>query len=224
MAALRSIADLPGPSRLPLLGNTLQLRNSSPHLTIEGWCERYGPIFRFAVGSRLMVAIADLTEINEILRDRPDGFRRWRERKQVFHELGIDAIFPAEGEDWRRQRRMAVTALNSHHLQRYFHVVRTATERLHSRVADVARDGHTFDISEELSSFAIDVTCALAFGRDPNTLERRDGEIHGHIQRLFEMLARPALLAPSAPASRSCAGPFARGAARHDQRVRAGSS
>ena len=33
-------------------------------------------------------------------------------------------VFSAEGDDWRRMRRLVVTALNSNHLQRYFEVIK----------------------------------------------------------------------------------------------------
>jgi hypothetical protein len=80
MTATRSIADLPGPRGLPLLGNALALaRASRIHLTSEGWARRYGPIARVKVGRRRIVGISDRDAINEILRDRPEGFRRWAE-------------------------------------------------------------------------------------------------------------------------------------------------
>jgi cytochrome P450 len=190
LAAARSIAELPGPSRLPLLGNAHQVRSESLHLTVEKWCERHGPIFRFDLGPRPVVAVGDLEEINRILRGRPDGFRRWREVQTVFDEMGICGVFSEEGDAWRRQRRLSVTALNSNHLQRYFHVIRTATERLHQRLKDAARDEQALEIVGELTSLTVDVTSALAFGHDLNTLERRDNQLQEHIQRTFEMLSR----------------------------------
>ena len=152
--------------------------------------ERYGPMFRFDLGPRPVVAVGDLEAINSILRDRPDGFRRWREVQTVFDEMGVTGVFSEEGDAWRRQRRLSVTALNSNNLQRYFHIIRTATERLHHRLKDAARDEQALDIVGELTSLTVDVTSALAFGHDLNTLERRDNELQGHIQRTFEMLSR----------------------------------
>lgn len=136
MTATRSIADLPGPRGLPLLGSAHRLRTAQFHTLAEQWCERFGPIFRFDLGSRRIVGIADADEINTILRARPAGFRRWREIESVAQELaGSVGVFHVEGEDWRHQRRLAVTALNSNHLQRYFDVVRTCTGRLYDRLA-----------------------------------------------------------------------------------------
>jgi len=191
MTATRSIADLPGPRGLPLLGNALQLaRASRIHLTSEGWARRYGPIVRVKVGRRRIVGISDGDAINAILRDRPEGFRRWAEQEAVFDEMGFSGVFSVEGEQWKRQRRLVVTALNSNHLNRYFHVVRTSTERLHRRLAEAARAGRVLDIQEELTSYSVDITSALAFGHDLNTLERGESELQGHIQRAFGMLAR----------------------------------
>ncbi|MGH2852588.1 MAG: cytochrome P450 [Solirubrobacteraceae bacterium] len=189
MSAARSIRDLPGPRGLPLLGNLHQTwRLGQAHLVVEEWCDRYGPIFKFRVGRRLMVAVSDVDEINRILRERPKGYRRWREIESGFAEIGFPGVFSVEGEDWRRSRRLAVTALNSNHLHRHFHVVRTATERLYRRLGQAAREGRSFDISQEFTSYSVDITSTLAFGHDLNTLERGESELQRHIARTFNML------------------------------------
>jgi cytochrome P450 len=191
MAAPRSISDLPGPRGLPVLGNVHRVRSHSLHRTAEEWAERYGPIYRFDLGPRRVVVLGDADPINAVLRDRPDGFRRWSEIRTIIEEMsGTAGVFAAEGDDWKRQRRLAVTALNSNHLQRYFEIVSTCTGRLHRRLERAARDGRPFEIGEALSSFTVDVTSALAFGHDLNTLERGDGELQGHLHRIFHMTNR----------------------------------
>ncbi|MGO9763862.1 MAG: cytochrome P450 [Solirubrobacteraceae bacterium] len=187
----RSIAELPGPRGLPLLGNALQLPTAKFHAVAEGWCERYGPICRFDVGRRRIIALADADAINTVLRDRPDGYRRWREIETVTRELaGTLGVFHVEGADWRHQRRLAVTALNSNHLQRYFDVVRTCTERLRLRLARAAADGGPVDIGRDLTAYTVDVTSTLAFGHDLNTIEQGEGELQEHIQRVFDVTGR----------------------------------
>ncbi len=192
--ATRSIADLPGPRRLPLIGNAHQLaRTSRVHLAAERWARRYGPIVRVDIGRRRIVGIADADEIHRILRERPDGFRRWRDQEIIAREMPpgtATGVFLAEGEEWKRQRRLVVTALNSNHLHRYFHVVRTSTERLHRRLTDAAHAGGALEIQRELTSYAVDITSVLAFGHDLNTLERGESELQTHIQRRFGMFAK----------------------------------
>lgn len=193
-AATRTIADLPGPRGLPVLGNALQLLPMSrAHQRAEAWYERYGPIFQFRAGSRRWVALADQEEINALLRDRPDGFRRLRELERAFEDAEFPTVFSVEGEAWKRQRRLVVRALNANHLHRHFHVIQTATERLEERLRAQARSGESFEITQPLTSFAVDVTSALVFGHDLNTLERGEVQLQRHIQRAFGMLAFRAL-------------------------------
>lgn len=190
MAAVRSIEDLPGPRGLPLIGNLHKVRPQTMHQSAEAWCEQYGPIYRFDLGPRRVVVIGDSETINEVLRERPDGFRRWSEILEINEETGYVGVFAAEGDDWRRMRRLAVTALNSNHLQRYFEVVSTCTGRLHRRLQAAASDGQPFEVGEALSSFTVDVTSALAFGHDLNTLERGDAGLQEHLHRVFQMTNR----------------------------------
>ena len=187
----RPIRDLPGPPGLPLIGNAHRVRVSRLHSILEQWCERYGPMFRFDLGPRRLLGIGDQDAINTVLRDRPDGFRRWRELETVGREVqGTVGLLHAEGEDWRRQRRLVVTALNSNHLKRYFDVVHTCTERLYGRLAKAAASGLPHEIGRDLTAFTVDVTSALAFGHDLNTLERGENQLQEHIQRIFETGAR----------------------------------
>ncbi len=191
MAATREISDLPGPGGLPLIGNAHRVRPQSMHRVAERWCERHGPMFRIDIGPRRVVVLGDSETINALLRDRPDGYRRWSEIESTAREMwGTVGVFAAEGDDWRRARRLAVTALNSNHLQRYFEIIGTCTRRLHGRLAERARDGRPFDVGELLSRFTVDVTSALAFGQDLNTLEHGDGELQQHLHRVFHMTNR----------------------------------
>jgi cytochrome P450 len=188
--AARAISDLPGPRGLPLIGNAYRLRAHSLHQTAERWCEEYGPVYRLDFGPRRIVVLGDGEAINAALRDRPDGFRRWREILEIAEEISEVGVFAAEGDDWRRMRRLAVTALNSNHLQRYFEIVSTCTGRLHRKLRAAAEDGRPFEIGRALSSFTVDVTSALAFGHDLNTLERGDGGLQEHLHRVFHMTNR----------------------------------
>ncbi len=188
--ARREIRDLPGPRGLPLLGSLHQLGLHDLHVTLEEWRERYGPLYTFRAGPRRYVVVADQEAANAILRERPQGFRRPREVESVFKEVHFHGVFSSEGEGWRRQRRLAVTALNSNRLHSHFHIIQTACERLRLRLRAAALEGRPIEIQRELTSYTVDITTALAFGVDVNTLERGEDELQRNIQFAFEMLAR----------------------------------
>ncbi len=187
----RSISDLPGPPRLPLIGNAHQLlRLDRNPVTLEKWSRRYGPLVRFDVGRRRGVLIGDPKSINAILRERPRDFRRASQIESVFEECRSAGVFSQEGEDWRRARRLVVTALNSNHLQRYFDVVRTACERLRLRLDGEGTGGRPFDPIPSLTSFSLDIISALAFGVDLNTLGRSDDELQRHLRTYLHLVNR----------------------------------
>ena len=185
-----SIAGLPGPRRLPALGNAHQLRTERLHLILERWAARYGPIYRMDMGPFPVVVISDRDTTNAVLRRRPDGFRRWKAIGDVFAEMGIDGVFNAEGDAWRRQRRLSVTALNADYLHRYYDVIAVSMERLRGRVAAIAERGQPVNIHPVFQAFTIDVTSGLAFGQDVNSLERGEDALMGHINTIFAAIAR----------------------------------
>lgn len=128
-------------------------------------------------------------EVNRILRDRPEGYRRWPEVEEAFGGIGFLGVFSVEGDIWRRQRRLSVTALNTNHLHRRFDAVQTSTRRLRARLDDASKGGEPVDIGQVFASYTLDVTSMLAFGHDLDAQRGDDAELQLHIQRAFRMLS-----------------------------------
>ena len=52
-------------------------------------------------------------ELNtEILKLRPEKFRRFSKINEILTEMGIVGVFNAEGETWKKQRKPSSEALN----------------------------------------------------------------------------------------------------------------
>ena len=192
---LRSIADLPGPRGLPLLGNLLQVETARFHTTLSQWADAFGPMYRFRIATREALVISDSELINIVLRDRPEGYRRRKSLQAVMLELGVDGVFNAEGPDWRRQRKLAMHAMNTGHLREFFGRLEQVTARLQHRWERAAATGERVDAQRDLMRFTVDVTSGLAFGTDLNTLEQEGDVLQNHLERIFPALARR-LLAP----------------------------
>jgi cytochrome P450 len=107
----RRIADLPGPKGRPLFGNVRDIRARPFHQVMEGWAREHGPLYRFTIMRRQMLATADRDLIATLLRDRPDLIRRSTRSAEMLDEVGTRGLFTAEGEDWRRQRKLVMRAL-----------------------------------------------------------------------------------------------------------------
>src|SRR6266849_2549249 len=116
----RPLTTLPGPRGLPLLGNLLQLKATQLPTILEHWADRYGPLYTFRLGRKPVVAVAEPARIQEVLRRRPETYRRLRTIATVFEELGGQGVFAAEGARWRRQRRVVLPALSTLQVRQFF--------------------------------------------------------------------------------------------------------
>jgi len=194
--ALRRITDLPGPRGWPLVGSLFQLRRDVIHQDVERWCERHGTLFRFRIGRRELVVVSDHALIAEVLRDRPDGWRRTQQLQEVSREMGLKpGLFGAEGEAWRAQRRMVMSGLDPSRVRAYFAQLQRVTDRLQRRWQRAAGEGRALDLQPELMRYTVDTVAGLAFGRDINTLESDGDVIQQHLDRIFPALFRR-LMAP----------------------------
>lgn len=187
---LRCYDDLPGPTGLPLLGNAHQLDLAALHRVLEGWARTYGPVFRFRIGRRRYVGVADADIANQALRARPETFRRTSSVESVFRELGVDGVFSAEGAAWRPQRRLAMQALAQRNLRGFYPALAQVAGTLHRRWLVAAEEGRILDVQDEMMRFTVDVTTALVFGHNVNTLENDEDPIQRQLAPVFPAFNR----------------------------------
>ena len=193
---LREIDDLPGPPGLPLLGNLLQIDKPQIHAQIEAWVRRYGNFFTFRLGRQRLFVVADHQAMGAVLRDRPDGFRRTPRLARVSAEIGLGAgVFGAEGEAWKRQRRMVMAGFDPRHLRAYFPSLVKVCARLEGRWRRAAAAGQAIDLQADLMRFTVDAISGLAFGSEVNTLESDEEIIQQHLDKIFPALFRRMLAA-----------------------------
>ena len=105
-------------------------------------------------------------------------------------ELGINGVFSAEGDDWRRQRGLIAHALDASHLREFFPTLIKVTERLRNRWSRAADKEASVNVQQDLMRYTVDVTSNLAFGYDMNTLEKEGDVIQEHLKKIFPMIDR----------------------------------
>ena len=184
----RTLDELPSPPGLPFLGNLHQVDLKKLHQIIGQWCDELGSIYTFRLGGKKIVVVSDVESIQTILKQRPTKYRRLNAIETVFAEMGLHGVFSAEGDDWKRQRRMIAHAMDSSHLRQFFPTLVKVTERLKNRWARAAETGEDVDIQKDFTRYTVDVTSNLAFGYDMNTLETEGDVIQEHLEIVFPMI------------------------------------
>jgi cytochrome P450 len=187
----RTLAEVPGPRGLPLLGNLLQVDTARFHQSLEAFWRAHGDLFSFRLGTKRCVGIADPTLVRTLLRERPHDFTRMSTMEGVARELGMHGLFSAEGEDWKRQRTLIMPAFRDSNLLQRFDTLRAITERLIDALEQQTAEPVT--ILDSFMRYAVDVMAQVSLGEDLNTLERGAAGLQQHLGTIFGMLLRRVL-------------------------------
>lgn len=187
----RAPSDLPTPRRVPLLGQMPFFKPLAAHLHFEQWAREVGTPYRVSLGPGFDFVIwDDYRLLQQLSRERPDGYRRGASLRPTFQEINLDGLFSVEGAAWHPQRRLIMQALNATHFKGWFPTMAAITTRLHRRWAAAAARGDVLEMNDELKLYTVDVTSALAFGEDPNTLEKDGDRIQQALGVIFPMLMK----------------------------------
>ncbi len=185
----RSVDSLPGPKGIPVFGNALQIKSHQMHQQLEAWARQYGPYYRLRLGSRRIVVVADHKAIGTLLRDRPEGFSRSYRLTEIWNEMGLPTgVFGANGEVWRRQRRMVMAGFDPGHVKRYFPALNEVAQRLAGRWSVAAGQHVAIDLQADLMRYTVDAIAGLAFGAKVNTLESDGDIIQKHLDKILPAL------------------------------------
>jgi cytochrome P450 len=185
----RRLTDLPSPRGLPVIGNLMELDPKRLHTQLEAWERTLGPTYTFRLGPKRILVTSDVDISLAVLKNRPGGFRRLSTIESAFREMEANGVLSIEGAAWRPQRDLVMRALTPHQLENFFPALRLVSDRLRRRWQRTIEQGTNSDIVQDLTRFTVDVTTALVFGADMNTLETGEDAIQNHLGVIFPMLA-----------------------------------
>ncbi|GLT84059.1 hypothetical protein SLE2022_023110 [Rubroshorea leprosula] len=185
----------PGPPGLPLLGNLPFLQPDLNHYLTK-LSQTYGPIMRLQLGRKICIVISSPSLAKIILKDNDAIFAN----HEVFAAAralvygGIDIIFSPNGPQWRKLRKIFVHQLMSNASLDACYAIRQQGVR--ELVKDVhGKAGSRIDISQQIFTFALDVTMTMVWGGPLHGEERNSigPEFIRLVRELVELLSRPNL-------------------------------
>ncbi|WP_247003557.1 cytochrome P450 [Halosolutus gelatinilyticus] len=150
-------ASPPGPRGLPVIGNTLSFaRDPLDFLDSIG---EYGDIVGYEAFGRDLVAVFDPAVVEAVLVSRNDEFWRGEFEGEFGDLIGIEGVVFADGECWRRQRRLLQSSFTPDRVRSYAADVVDET----AQMADGWADGEVVDVREALSTLTLRVLTRSLF-------------------------------------------------------------
>jgi len=185
----RTVADLPGPKGVPIFGNQLQMRGAQWHVTLASHIRKFGPIFRLEAFGIPIVVVSDRTAVSNLLRDRPEGFERSGGLRTRMNELKVGGVFTAEGEDWRKQRKMVTGGLSVDVIRNFFPTMGFMTERMLNRWKAALANGKPIDLRRDLKALALDIIVGISMGYDLDVVNDDSNPLQHDLDNLMRRLA-----------------------------------
>jgi len=161
----------PSPPRWPVVGHVPALMSRGLiDFLLDSWRE-YGDCFELRVGNHSIKVIAHPDDVEAMLLTRRDRYCKGHAYDQ-FRQLVGEGLVTAEGEHWRRERRLIQPSFNRE-------TIATFGERMVAQT-DVMLDRWTtgvFDVHTELMHLALEIIgdClfGLEFGEDRASISTR---------------------------------------------------
>ena len=191
----RALKSLPGPRPLPVLGNLLKMGPSTLHLRLEEWARTYGEAYCCYFGPRPALVVSNSEVVRKALLDRPDTFRRPESLAKATETLQLNGVFSAEGDDWRRQRKLLNLGFSPPNLETFFSSLVTLTQRLVEVLEQEGRQGASVDVLAVLMRYTVDVTSMVSFGMDLDTLRQGSHPLQKYLEQ-YQPALNQRLLAP----------------------------
>ena len=157
----------PGPPRLPIFGNLLQL-GKLPHRDLASLCDKYGPLVYLHLGSIDAITTNDPDIIREILVRQDDVFASRPRTLAAIHlayGCGDVALAPL-GPNWKRMRRICMEHLLT--TKRLESFAKHRAEEAQHLVCDVwarARTGKAVNLREVLGAFSMNNVTRMLLGK-----------------------------------------------------------
>lgn len=185
---MRNLKQLPAPPTRGLMGHLYYLKKDNVHRQMLAWSYKYGLLYQLRVGLKRALVIADTPLIREVLKGRPQDFRRIRNIESVLDDIGMNGVFSSEGERWKYQRSIINILFQPNHLKEFFPNMQRITRRFCARMDYLSMESRCVYIADEFKSYTVDVTTLLALGEDTNAAACAGNPLSSSLQALFPVI------------------------------------
>ncbi|KAL4571643.1 hypothetical protein LXL04_018406 [Taraxacum kok-saghyz] len=182
----------PTPFSLPIIGH-LHLLAPIPHQALHRLSTKYGPIFRFFLGSVPCVAVSSPEMAKEFLRTHETSFLdRPRNTTTVYLTYGSkDFMFAPYGSYWKLMKKLIMSELlNSRTLDLLLPVRKDEINRFMNMVSQKAKLGMPVDLKGELFKLTNNVISRMMVSGRYSEEENEDVDMKKLVTEISEISGR----------------------------------
>ncbi|KAL9420819.1 hypothetical protein AB3S75_038399 [Citrus x aurantiifolia] len=157
----------PGPPKLPILGNLLQL-GELPHQSLWKLSKKYGPVMHLKLGRIPYVVVSSAETAREVLKVHDlecCGKARLTGVGKLSYNY-LDVAFAPYGDHWRQMRKLCVMELFSHKRVQSFQFIREEeVASLVNSISLASSSASPVDLSQKIFALSGSILFRVAFGK-----------------------------------------------------------
>ena len=163
----------PGPSGLDMV-KVLMGRRGNPVAMLRDLRERYGDVVRIPVGATPYFILSGVEGAKHVLVDNARNYSKGPAYALLASFLG-EGIITADGDHWRRHRRMVQPVLQRDRMPLFVNVMAQEADSLAARFAKHAERGATVDIFPDMLDVALRIIARAMLG---GAVLGRENDVH----------------------------------------------
>lgn len=132
--------------------------------------------------------------VRHVLVDNNRNYSKETFSHQIFKKLMGDGLVTAEGDVWRKQRRMMQPAFHHTRLERLDALIANTTRMMLNRWERSYQQNEAIDVAREMAALTLTVTARALFGVDLGENAGAIGEIVNRVAASFEKPSNPEVI------------------------------
>ena len=172
------------PGAVPFIGNYI---GSFDNLvaTFEQWASIYGKdgIFEMNIMGRKILVVCNDKIAMKVESQRPYKMNRMPALSKVMRSLGSHGLFAAEGDIWRKDRRLIGPSLSRKNVRGFIGAVKLVSNRLNNKLG--SSDDEAIAINDLILSSTLDIIALVTCDSDIDSLRRTSCQMGSDLKSLF---------------------------------------
>ena len=182
--------------RLPpvITGGNVREMVRDPLQFFQNIASQYGDIVCYRPAPEPAYLLNHPDYIRHVLVDNNRNYSKDTRSNQIFGRVIGDGLITAEGETWRKQRRMMQPAFHHTRIENFDGLIVEVAHSLLDRWQLAFESNQPIDIAREMAALTLTVTMRALFGVDLGEEVRELGEIINRAANYFEKPSHPQLI------------------------------